>query len=153
MTVRVLIALLALAVAAAGVLSWRLHSLQATVADERATWVQTELDRVTQITELHDVINRQAAQRTATTRSNLAAATVAGDGLRDRTAAARAVGAAAAVECPGATSTINLLADVPGRMDPAGRDIAEYADSLATALNACQRAYSAGRPVGDSNPP
>lgn len=53
MTVHILIALLAAAISAAGVLSWRLHSLQTKVADERA--VQAEADR------LHE---RAASQRT-----------------------------------------------------------------------------------------
>lgn len=141
MILRILAALLAAAAIAAAAQTWRLHSLQSAVAAERAQWVLTELDRVIQVTELNDEINTQAAQRTASTRRDLSAAAVAGDGLRDRTAAARAVGAAAAAECPDAASAIDLLADVPGRMDAAGRDIAEYADSLATALDACQRAY------------
>ena len=149
---QILAALLALAVAAAGLQTWRLGSLQTAVAAERAQWVQTELDRVKQITELHDAINTQAAQRTASTRRDLAAAAVAGDGLRDRTAAARAVGASAAAQCPDAASAIDLLAELPGRMDETGRDIAQYADSLATALSACQRAYS-GRQVVDSQHP
>ena len=141
MILRAVAALLALAIAAACVQSRRLHSLQASVAAERAQWVQTELDRVKQITGLHDAINRQAQQRNATTRRDLSAAATAGDGLRDRTAAARAVGTAAAAGCPDAAAAIDLLADVPVRMDTAGRSIAEYADSLATALDACQRAY------------
>jgi hypothetical protein len=139
---RAVAALLVLAIAAACVQSWRLHSLQSAVAAERAHWVQTELDRVKQVTELHDAINRQAQQRTASTRRDLSAAVVAGDGLRDRTATTRAVGASAAAGCPDAARAIDLLADVPGRLDPAGRAVAEYADSLATALNACQRAYA-----------
>ena len=141
MILRAVAALLALAIAAACLQSWRLHSLQAAVTAERAQWVQTELDRVKQVTELHDAINRQAQQRTASTRRDLSAAVVAGDGLRDRAATARAVGASAAAGCPDAARSIDLVADVPGRLDHAGRAVAEYADSLATALDACQRAY------------
>lgn len=146
MILRAVAALLLLAIAAACVQSWRLHNLQTSVAADRAQWVATELDRVKQVAELHDEINTQATRRTAGTRRDLSAAATAGDGLRDRAAAARAVGTAAATGCPSAAATIDLLADVPVRMDAAGRSIAEYADSLAIALDACQRAY-AGRQV------
>ena len=140
MTVRILIALLAAAVAAAvaaaGVQSWRLHSLQATVADERATRADERADQA-EADKLHDraatqrnqEIDRATQTRIETDRR--AAAATGGDVERLR----RALVATAQARTESATSCADDRAAV---------------DRLAGLLSACAGMVADGLRAGDA---
>lgn len=138
----VLVALIGCA-CAAGIQTLRLQELRTSIATERADRAEADRRRDRAITIAQQEADRHAAIRTAQTRVDIDRAAVAGDGLRQRTAQLRAVGAAAASECSDASAAIDLLTDVPERLEPAGRAIAEWADQLDTALETCQRDYRA----------
>ena len=134
--VRILIALLALAASAAGVQSWRLHSLQATVADERATRAderaaQAEADR------LHDraaTYRRQEIDHATQTRietDRRAAAAAGGDVQRLRDALI-------ATTQDRATTTASCADDRAA------------ADRLAGLLSACAELVADGLRAGDA---
>lgn len=129
MTVRILIALLALAASAAGVQSWRLHSLQTEVAQQRAD--QAEADK------LHDraaTYRRQEIDRATQTRietDRRAAAATGGDVERLRHA---------------------LVVTAQDRATSATRcaDDSAAADRLAGLLRACAGLVADGLQVGDT---
>jgi hypothetical protein len=76
-------------------------------------------------------------------RSDAAAADIAGRGLRDRARAiAAACGASAAATGGAASAPEYLLADVLGRLEEAGRELALTADERGAAGAACQRLYN-----------
>ena len=129
MTVRVLIALLALAVAAAGVLSWRLHSLQATVADERAA--QREADRLHEraASLRNREIDHATQTRIETDRRAAAAAGTDVDRLRHALIATAQERAASATRCA---------------------DDSAAADRLAGLLSACAGMVADGLRAGDA---
>lgn len=87
----------------------------------------------------------------AQARSDAASSAAAGAGLRQRaaTVAARCSGAtgnpAAAVPGSAASTPGDLLADVLGRLDEAGRQLAAVADARGAAGAACERSYDALR--------
>lgn len=77
-----------------------------------------------------------------------AAASAAGDGLRIRAATAASGCRAsptsdAAASGPAAADAGTVLADVLGRLEAAGRELAEVADARGMAGAACQQAYGA----------
>lgn len=129
MILRILIALLALAVAAAGVQSWRLHSLQATVADERAA--QAEADRLHE--RAASLRNREIdhATQTRSEADRRAAAATGGDVDRLRHA---------------------LIATAQARTESATRcaDDSAAADRLAGLLSACAGLVADGLRAGDA---
>lgn len=144
----------------AGVQTWRLHRAQLEIAELRLQ-IQTERQQATEA-----ALKAQAQYRTIesawarkhqeiasdtqdqTRRNAIAAnnARSAGDGLRIRAAetASRCDApsnspvAAASASAPSAGV---LLADVLGRLEAAGRQLAEIADARAAAGQACQQAY------------
>ena len=129
MILRILIALLALAVAAAGVQSWSLHSLQATVADERAA--QREADRLHE--RAASLRNREIdhATQTRIETDRRAAAAAGGDVERLRRA---------------------LVATAQDRATSATRcaDDSAAVDRLAGALSACAELVADGLRAGDA---
>lgn len=99
-----------------------------------------------------ETIDREARARQDQIRAAAAGAAVAGDGLRLRAAAlaascggAPAAAPAAAASSPPAGNPGAVLADVLGRLEAAGRQIAEVADQRGAAGAACERAYDAVR--------
>jgi hypothetical protein len=91
----------------------------------------------------------EAHQALERARADAAAATDAGQRLRDRLASltatcGRASGdAGPAVSGPSAVATADLLADVQRRLDEAADGIARHADAARAAGLACQRSYDA----------
>ena len=128
-TVHILIALLAAAISAAGVQSWRLRSLQTEVADERAG--QAEADRLHEraASQRTREIDRATQNRIETDRR--AAAATGGDVERLRRA---------------------LVATAQARAESATRcaDDSAAVDRLAGALSACAGLVADGLRVGDA---
>lgn len=97
-----------------------------------------------------ETIDRDARARQDQIRAAAAAGALAGDGLRLRAAAtataacggAPAPSAAAPAVGPAASSPAALLADVLGRLEEAGRQLAEVADTRGLAGQSCERAYN-----------
>lgn len=139
-------ALILAATAAAGIQTWRLQDLRAEIATERmqAAVDQQQREHATAIEQAE--ADRNAATRTAQTRADRTRADVAGDGLRHRAAGLVALGSAPAGQRCDAAEAARMLADVLGDMETRGRAVSEYADSLETALVACQQSYAALRP-------
>ena len=129
MTARILIALLALAVSAAGVQSWRLHSLRAAVADERA--VQAEADRLHEraASLRNREIDRATQTRIETDRRAAAAAGTDVDRLRHALIATAQERSTSATRCA---------------------DDSAAADRLAGALSTCAGLVADGLTVGDA---
>ena len=136
MILRILIALLALAVSAAGVQSWRLHSLQATVADERAAQAeereaQAEADRMNEraASLRNREIDRATQARTEQDRRAAAATGSDVDRLRHALIAAAQERATSATRCA---------------------DDSAAADRLAGLLSACASLVADGLRAGDA---
>lgn len=129
MILRILIALLALAVAAAGVQSWRLHSLQATVSEERAA--QAEADRMNEraASLRNREIDRATQTRTEQDRRTAAADNSDVDRLRHALIATAQERAASATRCA---------------------DDSAAADRLAGLLSACAGMVADGLRAGDA---
>lgn len=101
----------------------------------------------------HQEIAREAEEQARRHAAAMAAGAVAGNGLRDRAASL----AATATRCPAASdpttapsgpsagSPAAVLADVLGRLETAGRELAAVADARGAAGAACERAYEALR--------
>lgn len=99
----------------------------------------------------HQEIAHEAEQNARRVATAAAAGAVAGDGLRHRATqlAARCPApesAAPADPGPTAANPGAVLADVLGRLEAAGRELAAVADARGVAGQACERAYGALRP-------
>ncbi len=127
-----------------GVQTWLLHLAHDAAASVVAE--QAEADRMAErrITATHRSIEHVAVTHRQQDAAAADRAAVAGSGLR---LAARATADAAAAACGGdaAQTPADLLADLPVRMDEAGRDVAIHAQALQRALDACHAAYDAAR--------
>jgi hypothetical protein len=170
---RALLACILVALALAGVQTWRLQRAQLSAADLRteiqAQRHQTAEDRA-QATAAsasaaaayrsieqawinkHQEIAREAQDQARRTAAAAAAAGIAGDGLRQRAAELAATAACPTPTPPGPAPTPSspptpspaaVLADVLGRLEEAGRELAAVADARGTAGTACERAYQA----------
>ena len=129
MILRAALILLALALAAAGVQSWRLHSLQTKVADERAA--QAEADRLHERAASQRNREIDRATQTQIEQDRRAAAAAGGDVERLR----RALVATAQDRATSATSCADDRATV---------------DRLAGALSACAELVADGLRAGDA---
>ena len=164
--IRVLSATLVLAIAAAGVQTWRLSAEQRDHAATRAGHAEqlAGLERAAREAEqnaraeeqrraqaLQGAI-REAETNLARARADAAAAASAGERMRQRIAAltgsCRATPGhpASAGAGPAAGTPGDLLVNVFDRVDQAVRDIAEHADAARAAGLACQRSYEALNP-------
>lgn len=145
---------------------WDAYRLRTTLAEERADWARAhealaaqalrESERVRTLEAAwitkHQEIARDAETQARRHAQAAAASAIAGNGLRDRAAqfatAARcpapeaATPAGASASAPGPAA---VLADVLGRLEAAGRELAAVADARGAAGAACQRAYEALR--------
>ncbi len=157
----------------AGVQTWRLHRAQLTVADLRtelqAQRRQAAENLATAHAEAlllaakhraieqawirkHQEIAREAEDQARRTAAAADGARIAGDGLRHR---ATQLAASAPATCPAPTDPpaapgsppahhpAAVLADVLGRLEEAGRQLAEVADARGRTGAACERAYDA----------
>lgn len=157
----------------AGVQTWRLHRAQLTVADLRtelqAQRRQAAENLATAHAEAlllaakhraieqawirkHQEIAREAEDQARRTAAAADGARIAGDGLRHR---ATQLAASAIATCPATADTPSapggppashpaaMLADVLGRLEEAGRELAAVADARGGAGAACERAYEA----------
>lgn len=137
----------------------RLAASQASQAHaaDRARWAAealaaSERNRALEarwITAQEEIAHAASAQ-TAKIRVAQAAASAAGDSLRIRAAAVAAdcrsaPTATPATSSPAAPDPGTLLADVLGRLEAAGRQLAEVADARGLAGASCERAYDALR--------
>ena len=166
-----LLALILSLIALTGVQTWRLHRAQLQAAElriaqqadrrqaaEALATAHAEARRIEANhraleqawTQRHQEIAREAQHQARRTAAAAADARLAGDGLRQRAAALAASGPAAcrapadpapAPSSPPAPSASAVLADVLGRLEEAGRQLAQVADARATAGKACQQAY------------
>jgi len=160
-------------IALAGVQTWRLHQAQLQAADMRtalqtdrrqaaealaaahaeARRIEANHRALEQAwTRKHQEIAREAEDQARRTAAAAADARIAGDGLRHRAAQLAASSPAAcpapadppaAPSSPPTPSAAAVLADVLGRLEEAGRQLAEVADARGTAGQACQQAYAA----------
>lgn len=149
----------------AGVQTWRLHHAKLAVAELEAQ-VQAERTHAAESARQaeanyraiesawvrkHQEIAHEAEQNARRWALAAAAGAVAGDGLRHRATqlAARCPApesAALAEPGPTAASPGAVLADVLGRLEAAGRELAAVADARGVAGQACERAYGVLRP-------
>lgn len=124
---------------------------QAAAAAASATTAYRALEARWRTTQ--ETIDREARARQDQIRTAAAGAAVAGDGLRIRAAATAAAacgggsagGSSAAAVGPAASSPGAVLADVLGRLEAAGRQLAEVADARGLAGASCERAYDSLR--------
>lgn len=158
-------------IALAGVQTWRLHQAQLQAADMRtalqtdrrqaaealaaahaeARRIEADHRALEQAwTRKHQEIAREAETQARRTAAAAADARIAGDGLRHRAAQLAASSPAtcptptdppAAPSSPPTHNPAAVLADVLGRLEEAGRELAEVADARATSGQACQQAY------------
>jgi hypothetical protein len=170
---RALLGAILVALALAGVQTWRLQRAQLTAADLR-TEIQAQRRQAAEnraqavaasasaaaayrsieqawITK-HQEIALEAQTQARALDAARTAGRIAGDGLRHR-----ADELAATAACPAPTpadpaptpsspptpSPATVLADVLGRLEAAGRELAAVADARATSGQACQQAYAA----------
>jgi hypothetical protein len=156
----------------AGVQTWRLHQAQLQAADLRAAQqadrrqaaealasAHAEARRIEAnhraleqawITR-HQEIAREAETQARRTAAAADGARIAGNGLRHRAAQLASSPAtcpapadtAAAPSSPPTSSPAAVLADVLGRLEEAGRQLAEVADARGRTGAACERAYGA----------
>ena len=154
---------IALALAAAGLQTYRLAREQARHADTRARHAEQVADLERASREAALAARTEERRRTAEVqkaadeahdalaraRADAAAANDAGQRLRDRVAALTATCGRAsgdtspAASGPSAVATADLLADVQRRLDAAADGIAAHADAARAAGLACQRSYDA----------
>lgn len=157
----------------AGVQTWRLHQAQLQAADMRtalqtarrqaaealaaahaeARRIEADHRALEQAwTRKHQEIAREAEDQARRTAAAAADARIAGDGLRHRAAQLAASSPAAcpapadppaAPSSPPTPSAAAVLADVLGRLEEAGRQLAEIADARGRTGAACERAYAA----------
>jgi hypothetical protein len=148
--VRILHAALAAALGLAGLQTWRLERLRADHAvellDSTSRAAAAERDEATRVAgaDVAAVTQRDAID------VRLAAAAAAGQRLRQRAEAAERVAAAASAggSCD-ATPAGGVPADVPDRLDAAGRELAAFAERLEVALTACRA--GSGHPFGGAS--
>lgn len=170
---RPMLAGILVALALAGVQTWRLQRAQLTAAELRAELQaqrrQAAEDRAQAVAasasaaaayrsieqawiNKHQEIARDAQDQARAIEAARAAGRMAADGLRQRaqqlaaTAACPAPTApdpASAPSSPPTPSPAAVLADVLGRLEEAGRELAAVADARGTAGTACERAYQA----------
>ena len=171
--IRALLACILAALALAGVQTWRLQRAQLSAADLRteiqAQRHQTAEDRAQAVAasasaaaayrsieqawiNKHQEIARDAETQARALDAARTAGRIAGDGLRHR-----ADELAATAACPAPTpadpaptpsspptpSPATVLADVLGRLEEAGRELAAVADARGRTGAACERAYQA----------
>lgn len=149
----------------AGVQTSRLHRAELALAEHQAQ-AQAERARAAEAARQaeanyraieqawirkHQEIAREAEDQARRLAAAAAAGAVAGDGLRHRATqlAARCPAPespAPAEPGPPAAGPGALLADVLGRLEAAGRELAAIADARGAAGQACQRAYGALAP-------
>ena len=169
--IRALLACILAALALAGVQTWRLQRVQLSAADLRteiqAQRSRAAEDRAQAVAasaraaaayrsieqawiNKHQEIALEAQDQALRTAAAAAAAGIAGDGLRQRAAELAATAACPAPTAPGPAPTPSspptpspaaVLADVLGRLEEAGRELAAVADARGTAGVACQKAY------------
>jgi hypothetical protein len=171
---RPMLAGILVALALAGVQTWRLQRAQLAAAELRtelqAQRRQAAEDRAQAVAasasaaaayrsieqawiHKHQEIAREAQDQARALEAARAAGRMAADGLRQRaqqlaTAACPAPAPAPADPAPTPSSPPTpspaaVLADVLGRLEAAGRELAEVADARGTAGTGCQRAYEA----------
>ena len=168
---RALLACILVALALAGVQTWRLQRAQLSAADLRteiqAQRRQAAEDRAQAVAASasaaaayrsieqawitkHQEIARDAETQARALDAARTAGRIAGDGLRQRAAELAATAACPAPTAPGPAPTPSspptpspaaVLADVLGRLEEAGRELAAVADARGTAGVACQKAY------------
>ena len=168
---RALLACILVALALAGVQTWRLQRAQLSAADLRteiqAQRRQAAEDRAQAVAasasaavayrsieqawiNKHQEIARDAETQARALDAARTAGRIAGDGLRQRAAELAATAACPAPTAPGPAPTPSspptpspaaVLADVLGRLEEAGRELAAVADARGTAGVACQKAY------------
>ena len=166
-----ILGVIAALIALAGVQTWRLHQAQLQAADMRtalqtdrrqaaealaaahaeARRIEADHRALEQAwTRKHQEIAREAETQARRTAAAAADARIAGDGLRHRAAQLAASSPAtcptptdppAAPSSPPTHNPAAVLADVLGRLEEAGRELAEVADARATSGQACQQAY------------
>lgn len=141
MLLRIALALIVALGAGCVLQTWRLHVLQTSVAQQREA--QREADRMAErrLTTEFQRIDHDAATRRDEIAAAAGRAAAAGNGLR--IAAAEAGATASTCGSEDATAATGVLAELPGRMEEAGRAVAQHAVDLAEALAACQSAYAA----------
>lgn len=149
MTLRAALILLALALAlaAAAVQSWRLHSLQATVADERATRAderaaQREADRLHEraATQRNQEIDRATQTRIETDRRAAAAAGSDVQRLRDALVATAQDRATTTASCADDRAAVDRLAGLLSACASLVADGLRAGDALATQVIGLQQA-------------
>ena len=157
----------------AGVQTWRLHSTQLTVADLRTELQAQRRQAAENLASAHaealllaakhraiehawirkhQEIAREAEDQARRTAAAADGARIAGNGLRHRatqlaaSAPATCPASADPAAAPGGPPTNHpaaVLADVLGRLEEAGRQLAEVADARGRTGAACERAYEA----------
>ncbi len=158
---RPMLAGILVALALAGVQTWRLQRAQLTAAELRtelqAQRRQAAEDRAQAVAAYrnieqawihkHQEIAREAQDQTRRTAAAAADARLAGDSLRQRaeqlaaTCSAAAPNPAVASSGPTTTNPAAVLADVLRRVEETGRELAKIADDRGTAGVACERAF------------
>jgi len=131
----------------------RLAAASRAAADEALAAAQETERRVVEIQEIADEAQTQLDQA----RRDADTARGAAERLRHRAAALAAAARcptaadpAPALAGPAATAPADLLADVLGRVEQAGRELAAVSDARGAAGTACERAYDAlTRPAPD----
>ncbi len=141
MTVRILIALLALAASAAGVQSWRLHSLQTEVAQQRAG--QAEADRLHEraASQRTREIDRATQTRIETDRRAAAAAGSDVQRLRGALVATAQDRATTAASCADDRAAVDRLAGLLSACAGMVADGLQVGDALATQVTGLQAAH------------
>ena len=141
MIARLLLALAAAGWLLAGVQTWRLTAAAEREAEQaQAREAAFRAALITQ-TEAADAA-QQAARRA---RADSAAAGRAADGLREHVQALAGQCAAAPADSASGAGPGTVLADMLGRLEAAGRELAAEADRARIAGHLCERAYDALR--------
>lgn len=160
-------------IALLGVQTWRLHQAQLLAADLRlalqtdrgqaaealaaahaeARRIEANYRAIEQAwIRKHQELAREAEDQARRTAAAADSARIAGDGLRHRAAQLAASSAATcptpadspvAPSSPPTSHPAAVLADVLGRLEEAGRQLAEIADARGRTGAACERAYGA----------
>ena len=168
-----ILGVIAALIALAGVQTWRLHQAQLQAADLRTAQQTDRRQAAEALAAAHaesrrieanhraieqawirkhQEIAREAEDQARRTAAAADGARIAGNGLRHR-AAQLAAGSPATCPAPGDTPAASgsppakhpatVLADVLGRLEEAGRQLAEVADARGRTGAACERAYEA----------
>ena len=144
----------AVALSALAGLAWGGHALYQAGADSvRVEWSESESKRAADAAllafdraRLLETVDHVAIDKTRSVRRAAVSAAVAGDGLRIR---AQTVGATCDPGPAGSSETTPgpgaVLADVLGRLEAAGRELAATADERGIAGAACEAAFDSMR--------